>query len=398
MGRHSDLMISDQERGFRSIDDTGICEDCINEPGLRAFVISNYSVYECSFCKKASTIPVACTFDDFVTRILEGINLEYGDPASEGLPYESREGGWQGNTIDIYELLSELDVGDSADGLFDLVAQSIDQDLWCERDPYSLRPHQTMSYGWEAFCQFIINRSRYLFFLATNADYDPHQHDEMNPVDILDKLGEVVKQLNLIEKLAIDTPIHRVRIVKPEVMLTNAAELGAPPNDFCVLSNRMSPAGISMFYGAFDVQTAIDETFSQQDDKRHAISGQFYPTRELLVLNLAGFIELPSIFEVEKSEARRVAPFLIRFIEDFTKPIERNQRANIDYVPTQVVTEYFRHIFEVNGEKLDAIKYPSSKNGKEAIVVFADSRNCADEGHENRNTLLKLTQTSTHKL
>ena len=37
------------------------------------------------------------------------------------------------------------------------------------------------------------------------------------------------------------------------------------------------------------------------------------------------------------------------FIDDFTKPIERSDRAHAEYVPTQVVTGYFRHVYRTGG-------------------------------------------------
>lgn len=80
------------------------------------------------------------------------------------------------------------------------------------------------------------------------------------------------------------------------------------------------------------------------------------------------------------------------FIEDFTKPIERSDRAHADYVPTQVVTEYFRHVYRTDdGHQIDGIIYPSSKTGDKAIVIFADASGCIDAEHPpNERTLLRL--------
>lgn len=50
-------------------------------------------------------------------------------------------------------------------------------------------------------------------------------------------------------------------------------------------------------------------------------------------------------------------------------------------MPTQVVTEYFRHVFRTNdGKKVDGLIYSSSirKDGK-CIVLFFDSKACSDE-------------------
>lgn len=107
------------------------------------------------------------------------------------------------------------------------------------------------------------------FFKAKNSDYDKDQHDEMNPIDILDSLEYIIKDIELIRKIPCSTEIRRVRIVNPDIELSTAKELGSPPREFATMANRMSPAGISMFYGAFDIETAIKETYVEtKKDKK----------------------------------------------------------------------------------------------------------------------------------
>ncbi len=48
-------------------------------------------------------------------------------------------------------------------------------------------------------------------------------------------------------------------------------------------------------------------------------------------------------------------------------------------VPTQVVTEYFRHIYQTSdGKSIDGMIYPSSKTGEKAIVIFTDTNGAID--------------------
>uniref|UniRef100_UPI0013D35F87 RES domain-containing protein n=2 Tax=Pseudomonas TaxID=286 RepID=UPI0013D35F87 len=63
-----------------------------------------------------------------------------------------------------------------------------------------------------------------------------------------------------------------------------------------------------------------------------------------------------------------------------------------DYVPTQVVTEYFRHVYRTDDDhQIDGIIYPSSKTGNKAIVIFADDSGCIDAGDTSSDrTLLRL--------
>ena len=61
------------------------------------------------------------------------------------------------------------------------------------------------------------------------------------------------------------------------------------------------------------------------------------------------------------------------FIDDFTKPIERSDRAHAEYVPTQVVTEYFRHVYRTGGgAQLDGIISSASMAKSLVICGFID--------------------------
>ena len=65
--------------------------------------------------------------------------------------------------------------------------------------------------------------------------------------------------------------------------------------------------------------------------------------------------------------------FLREFLLDFSSPIERDDRIHIDYVPTQVVTEYLRDAKLEGDPPLDGIKYRSSRRkGGICYVLFID--------------------------
>ena len=227
-----------------------------------------------------------------------------------------------------------------------------------------------------------MSKSRYFFLNANNESYDQNQHDEMNPIEILDSVASIVKNLNMLKIIPTSQKIKRVRIVSNYDEATTASDLGSPPLEFCKMANRMSPAGIPMFYGAFDLETAIKETYEPESPlTKKAVVGNFYPCRPLNLIDLSQNFKIPSIFEQDQ-KYRFEKRFLFDFIKDFTKPIERADRVHIDYVPTQIVTEYFRHILSKDDSvKIDGVIYPSSKNiGHKAIVIFADNDQCVEKG------------------
>ena len=105
----------------------------------------------------------------------------------------------------------------------------------------------------------------------------------------------------------------------------------------------MSPAGIVMTYVSEDAATALAETADKPGT--YAV-GQFRALRDITILDLADLPPIPSLFE-EISDTLPYDPhkalrFLHRLADDISRPIERDDRVHIEYVPTQVVTEFLR--------------------------------------------------------
>jgi hypothetical protein len=158
-------------------------------------------------------------------------------------------------------------------------------------------------------------------------------------------------------------------------------------------SNRMSPSGIPMFYGSFDPATALLETVEHpRHDGQVASIGTFQPVRDLLLLDLAELPGVPSVFELGSHGRIHALRFLHAFADDVSGPIARDGREHIDYVPTQIVTEYFRRVFRTDdGDALDGIIYRSSRNGERALVLFCENRQCVDDGGTARDdTVMRL--------
>ncbi|ADE13442.1 RES domain protein [Nitrosococcus halophilus Nc 4] len=382
MGIAKRMWEEEQDRGYSSNEGKTVCSNCFGEYALKQFIEEHHTHFNCSYCEAEGEDIIACELDSLIDHILTSIRYEWGHPADEGLPYETREGGWQVATVyDTWELLDEIGLGNQCGQIYEDICSSIHNQEWCERDPYSLSMDRTLIFGWEKFSDFVKNKARYVFFKAKNPDYDEEQHDEMDPVRILDALENIIKQTGLVKSVDVNTQIRRVRIIDPEENLTTAKELGSPPSESATMANRMSPAGIPMFYGAFDFDTAIKETYEPCLESKKAICGVFEPVRSLSVIDLSDTPYLPSLFDEHARHNRSNLSFLYDFIADFTKPIERNDRVHVDYVPTQIATEYIRHIFKTyEGSEIDGVIYPSSKNkGKKAIVIFATSEQCVDQ-------------------
>jgi hypothetical protein len=84
---------------------------------------------------------------------------------------------------------------------------------------------------------------------------------------------------------------------------------------------------------------------------------------------------LPSIFAQVRYERDHLL-FLRQFVESITEPVEHDGREHIDYVASQIVTEYFRHRYRMDKKiALDGIIYPSAQRrcGRSAVIFAAPS-------------------------
>jgi HEPN/RES N-terminal domain 1/RES domain len=393
MGRVKAWMMEQEERGYWQVDGH-VCADCFLDSTLKQYVRDNAISHECDYCDKRSEQPIAAPFDDVMHVILTGIDFEWNNPDSEGILYESAEGGYQAPLSDTYELLHDYEISEN-DRVLHKIMHSIINEQWVQRDFYIGSEGQRFQWGWEAFRYEITHKKRFVFLYNESEEIDS---PEISPSEFLFKLADFknshLDSVSLVHGVTTDTDIYRVRISQQR--FSKARELGAPPQDRAIYSNRMSPAGIPMFYGAFDIDTAILETHdpSPQEGKKVISIGTFRPLRDLLFLDLAILPPIPSVFDLDRRHMIHALRFFHGFANDIAQPVSRNGREHVEYVPTQVVTEFFRHIYRTsNGERLDGIIYRSSRNeGKRACVIFCENKQACDRNSQRDDSLLQLVR------
>ena len=96
--------------------------------------------------------------------------------------------------------------------------------------------------------------------------------------------------------------------------------LGPPPREKAP-SNRMSAAGISVFYGAFDMATARVEASVSLPAGWSLTGAAWRCARALHVLDLSELPPVPSIFAISREE-RGMLLFLWEFVKSITAPVE----------------------------------------------------------------------------
>ena len=357
---------------------TRVCAECVEEDELRAYIQDVDGRVGCSFCEQDDA--PTCNFLQLMEHVKECIEAEY-DMAANCLAYESAEGGYLWNDIwDTDTLLTDqVGIGLPRDNQGELLEAMVEclggHADWCDRNPYGEDPLDTLRDGWAKFCQVIQHETR--FFLDRWKRLPPPfgVGADPTPAQMLNAIGDHIARLDLFRTLPVDTQLYRVRFCKDGKSCRTPADLGPPPVDKAIVSNRMSPPGIVMFYGALDSDTALAETV----DKPGLYTVATFRNR--LPLHLCDFTRLPEIpgffarIPDTRPWERRDAQFFHDLVDDFSRPIERDDRVHIEYIPTQVVTEYLRLQFhhEHGMQPLDGILYPSSRRaGYAAVVLFVD--------------------------
>ncbi len=345
--------------------ETRICAKCFEDCDLVELIEGYAGPSGCSFCGEidAPTAP----FDEVAEHIRERLETFYGKAADQ-LPYESREGGYQGWHTSTWELLVE-DVGialprDAGDHLLKALVGAIGDDVWSEYDWLSLEPDESLKSSWEYFCS-LVKHDRRFFFHDLGAKQHGHR-DERSPAQFLNELGNHIDEQGLIRQEPAGYRLYRARVRKAGEQHATPAALGPPPPALATQSNRMNPPGISMFYAADDPALATAETRGQS-----VSIGAFETTRPIRILDLANMPDVPGFF----SSADRMRIFTLSFLTEFAEliiqPVPRNDRTKIDYIPTQVFTEFLRD-FPFEDGKIDGVRYRSATGRPGTnVVLFA---------------------------
>jgi hypothetical protein len=336
-----------------------VCRRCVGDDELKAWVRANAESRECTFCGRAGSRAIAADADSLVAFVSECLAVEFED-ASEMVPVEGGE--YVSSTMTTQESLWNEGVLEEAhEDFVDYLVGSLPDNAWVPVDFFSLHPRETLTSGWERFAHAIKHETRYLFFPPRQND-EWEQHDEIRPEDMLTELGRVVRDHNLVRRLPIGTKLYRVRVHADDVSPTALGELAAPPAEACTRSNRMSPAGISMLYVAFDAATAIAETRDPETGRLHGTLATFELETPARIADFVRLPRAPGLFTpgLTRSERGRLQ-FLHGFADEISKPVGRDRFEHIEYVPTQVVTEYLRFRFRAGKRSVHGLRYRSAR-------------------------------------
>ena len=254
-----------------------------------------------------------------------------------------------------------------------LFGEYYEQD-WCEINAYGLNNSEWARYSWRRFCHIVMHERRY-FFLGQDRESD--EPDVYSPREVLSTIFDYAQEMGLLKELPAGNKLVRARWESNGPPLETPHDLGPPPPERAIQPNRMSPAGIPMFYACKHEETALRETSSGPG--KFAV-GTFETLRPITILDLTCVPPIPGLFEGRSDSAevisRRTLTFLHHIAKEMSRPIEKDNKIHISYVPTQVVTEFIRDQFTWGGTRIDGIRYESSVHPcHDSYVLFANEGN-----------------------
>ena len=351
-----------------------VCGECINDDGIRGFISANAEVDQCSFCRASGGEPLAAPLGEVGEYINRCLRQEYGDAIDE-LPWDSEEWKYFGSNWDSKDLLTdvvELELPNDHNGvLLGKLVGYLDDITWCERNGLGLTDREYARYSWDYFRDAVMRRRRF-FFLDIGPDpYEPEVYD---PGYILRDIFDSADELGLYKELPAGKELHRARWEGPNVQHATPQELGPPPEKKATQTNRMSAPGIVMFYACDEIDTALLEV--AQEPGSFAV-GRWRFLRPAIVLDLTDIPAIPALFENDPAGgqdiSRRALTFLHHVADQISRPIKRDDRSHVEYVPTQVVTEFLRARVRWRGKAIDGVKYASAAHcGRASYVLFAN--------------------------
>lgn len=377
MGYFSELTISMMESPQLTGLHKFVCPQCVADEVLAKLVVENAKSSSCSYCGEESEDKsmIAAPYDIIMKHIYDTIFMYYGDAQDVGMPYIEKE--WLLPETDLWEIIGEFDPGWPGDFCDDLIG-SADPNLYLVKhvnEDWTLDTNSNaLKYGWSAFKEQVLYKTRYLFLSEPEDKYSAGRPDYIPVSKMMDALGVLCYKEGLIKKIPLGTKFYRVRSGSG---YTCFKDIGVPPEG-AASAGRMNPPGISYFYIAYDSTTAEKEVLTDQTEWT---SSEFTLLKEINVIDFVELPTIPSIFETDKYNIRQELIFLNSFVNDLTLPIQKDGREHVDYVPTQIISEYFRYRFRLeDGESVLGLRYSSVKNEHGVnVAIFSSDNNALAE-------------------
>jgi hypothetical protein len=327
-----------------------VCFSCVGEDFLSSHIKTHGIKGVCSYCGKHKKV---LDLDTIAEMIEEGFYHFYYDPDGETSADDSL---WEdcglfleSPGLDTFDLLEEhlpevsYDSTCSKTSPFSDLLGLLPDHKWQHNSFGAQCDISQDLFAWKYFVDHIKHQRRYFF--TQDKAYPGTGYERIH--GILDRMFGILEKFDMIKTLEPGTRVFRARSLE-EGELYNEKTLGAPSPEHCTTSNRFSPAGIPMFYGAADPETCMAETGMA----KNIVVGTWETIQPIKVWDLTKHGEFlhkgcvytcgtePSIFDTSRRDDCAGYRLVLQWATDLSLPVKRDGRENIEFVPRQVVVEY----------------------------------------------------------
>lgn len=357
-----------------------LCGCHFSDGYIRDYIVTNGSQGVCSYCGKKDVVLDLADFVEYVGEkladILEDVDNaglfcegSFYDDGHEEIPGYQRAGGYIAPDDAPYfestdEVMESFDLVPDNDKLYDDISSCLYMDRKIRRDPTIMMLSEELSYMWQQFSLLVKGERRFTFFKSPMFEGTEPIHSDNGLFDILTEIGGVIGAAE--GTIPVGTTIYRCRPADATEKVTEFKDITAPPVK-AAKANRLSPVGISMFYGSYDKETPYAEV-KNYSDKPLFYTGRFHTIKDLTVVDLSS---LKASFWMPSNWQETL--FLIHFHREISKPLKKDD-TEVEYVPSQIFTEYLRYLCKNSlGKPYDGIIYRSALTSEKNVALFYDN-------------------------
>lgn len=357
MGFAKSMMMEWDERGYGPCDEHAVCPAHVHDWWLAARV-REAADRNCTYCGSQGA---AASLEAVLPYVMDAVRGFHGSALTH-LDSEGQADAPDGEDV-LYQISEGVDFDEDVAGDIAKALSHNDQ-RWIS---LSEHPAGWLGAGWERFCRWVTEESR---FLLQPPDEAGLRFGEQ-PQTMLASIGELIFNEDLFSTLDEGSALFRARAFPASASLRHACHFSAPP-DALAQPGRMNPRGIALFYGSLDPETAAIEVYT--GDRRAAVA-EFHTLQPLEVVDLTVLPALPSIYNAEEHGRWDSILFLRHFCDHIARPVDRDGAEELAYLPSQAVTEYLRLALPtLRGEPVNGLLFRSSRVRHDTPLLGAGER------------------------
>lgn len=378
MGRVKRLLMEMEEHGYEFLksEEKYLCPYHFQEKYLNNYIKQSGETGVCSYCGRNEkvidmrdlcdhiTMTISCYFNDVDSECLPLANSYFADEHIPGIKQVRRYAIPENSNIykDTPEIMDYLGLHTDCETLNNDIDHLFKDEMWVKKNPFELWWNEEKELQWKRFSEMVKHSRRFTFLTILK---------ESACENILGDLGSILCNTDgILHPIALGTKLYRTRSLDKKLDRSFGFKDITSAPDVYAGQCRMSPAGVSMFYGAFDEETAVKESIKSPNEKVLVI-GEFKTIHELTVVDLTA---LPTDVSIWMDKWEGIS-FLNSFHKDITRPILKDTKNAIEYVPSQIFTEYLRWMFtDKDGRNIHGLMYRSSKTKKANLVLFCNNK------------------------